>query len=151
MSRLVHISEAASLALHTMALLVREERRMTTQEIALAFKASGHHLAKVMRRLVTIGLVDSTRGPTGGFRVDRSVAETSLLEVFEAIEGPVETACCLFGRPPCYGDGCILSLAVRAAHEQLCDYLRTTTLAALAKGLPVAAGQHGTENACHEN
>ena len=64
MANFVRISEAASLGLHTMALLAkRGETRTTNQEIADMLGASVHHLAKVMQRLVRAGLVDSAVGP----------------------------------------------------------------------------------------
>ena len=50
MSKLVRISEAASLALHAMAMLYQcEQKRFTNQEIAGRLGASEHHLAKVMQ------------------------------------------------------------------------------------------------------
>lgn len=67
MAKLVSFSEAVSLGLHTMALLaVEPERRLRNQQIAETLKASGHHLAKVMQRLVRAGLVKSTPGATSG-------------------------------------------------------------------------------------
>jgi len=55
-SKLVNISEAASLGLHTMALLAKHgEQRATNQEIAAALKGSSHHLAKYNEKFAKPG------------------------------------------------------------------------------------------------
>lgn len=53
-------------------------------------------LLQILRVLVTHGILKSTRGVEGGYSLSRSPAEISLLEVIEAIDGPLETA----GEPP---------------------------------------------------
>jgi Rrf2 family protein len=49
-------------------------------------------LLQVLRSLVTHGILGSTRGVDGGYRLERSPADISLLEVIEAIEGPLDSA-----------------------------------------------------------
>jgi len=133
---LVSISEAASLGLHTMALLAREPGvRLSTQDLAGRLGGSEHHLAKVMRRLARGGFVDSTRGPGGGFRLARSAGKIKLLEIYEAVEGPLRDAGCLLGEPICRGGECPLGEVIHAVHKQVRDHLSKTTLAALARGL----------------
>jgi len=55
--------------------------------------AQGHmperFLLQVLRNLVTHGILQSTRGVEGGYTLERSPDEISLLEVIEAIEGPL--------------------------------------------------------------
>jgi len=143
-SQFVHISEAASLALHTMAVLAKHTaRRFTTQEIADVLHASGHHLAKVMQRLVRAGLVDSIRGPQGGFRLGRPAGQVTLLEVYEAVEGPVDERGCLLGQPLCSGKDCVLGEVVQSVHVQIRDSLKRTTLAKLAGGLGLSIPVEG--------
>ena len=103
----------------------------------MTLDASGHHLAKVMQRLVRVGLVNSTRGPQGGFLLAEPAASVSLLDVFEAVEGPVDETACITEAPPCRGLGCILGKAVQSIEGQLRDYLKKTTLADLADSLHI--------------
>ncbi len=132
----VNISEAASLGLHTMALLAKHHsQRFTNQEIAETLSASGHHLAKVMQRLARVGLVDSIRGPQGGFLLDRPAEEITLLEIYEAVEGPVGRTACLSDAPACGGKSCILGATIQSIHRQVCEYLGKTTLSELAHSL----------------
>jgi len=108
MSGVVHISEAANLALHTMILLaVEPERPLRVNRAIEVLPVSENHLAKVLQRLAHAGLVHSTRGPHGGFTLARAPAKMTLLEVYEAIEGPLAAHTCLLGKPRC-GGRCVL-------------------------------------------
>jgi Rrf2 family protein len=46
-------------------------------------------LLQILRNLVTHGILQSTRGVDGGYRLERRPEEISLLEVIEAIDGPL--------------------------------------------------------------
>lgn len=129
---MLRISEAASLALHTAVYLaVRVERLVTTHEVAELLGVSETHLAKVMQRLVRVGLVRSTRGPHGGFALARAGEQISLLEVYEAIEGPLTQTECLLEEPVCQGSTCILGDLISEVASQARDYLAGTMLSEL--------------------
>ncbi len=136
MSRLVNILEAASLGLHTMAILAKNSRRrFANQDIANLLGASGNHLAKVMQRLVKAGLVNSIRGPQGGFQLDKPASTITLMNIYESVEGPMKDFVCLSDNPICQAPGCILGQAVENLHKQLKDCLEKTTLSKLASSL----------------
>jgi Rrf2 family protein len=46
-------------------------------------------LLQILRNLVTHGILTSTRGVEGGYTLDRPPDQISLLEVIEAIDGPL--------------------------------------------------------------
>ena len=48
-------------------------------------------LLQILRNLVTHGILRSTRGVEGGYALTRPPEQISLLEVIEAIEGPIGT------------------------------------------------------------
>ena len=57
---------------------------------------------KLVSRLSAAGLIESTRGTGGGFRLSRPPAAISLADIVEAIEGPIAlTACVDTGRHDC--------------------------------------------------
>lgn len=119
-----------------MAVLAKNSRRrFGNQDIADLLGASGNHLAKVMQRLVKAGLVNSIRGPQGGFQLDRRASAITLLDIFEAIEGPIKDFVCLSDNPICQAPGCILGQTVRNLHGQMQDCLEKTTLSELADSL----------------
>jgi len=49
-------------------------------------------LLQILRNLVTHGILRSTRGVEGGYSLDRNPREISLLEVIEAIDGPLNSS-----------------------------------------------------------
>ena len=51
MSRLIHISEAASLAIHSLALIASSKMRLNAKKIAGILHVSQNHLAKILQVL----------------------------------------------------------------------------------------------------
>jgi len=132
MSGVVRFSEAASLALHAMVLIAAERgRRFQIRDIAQALPVSSSHLAKVLQRLAKEGLIDSTRGRGGGFALARDPARITLLEVYEAVEGPLQVSHCLFATPQCGGD-CLLGDTLGTAGALIRDRLAGSRLSDLA-------------------
>jgi len=108
MSGPLRMSEAASLALHASVYLAFVRNGpVSVRRIAEALDASEAHLSKVLQRLAKARLVTSTRGPAGGFALSRPGDQITLLEVYEAVDGPLDGPDCLFGRSVCAGRGCI--------------------------------------------
>ncbi len=60
-------------------------------QLAAEGKMPERFLLQILRNLVTHGILRSTRGVDGGYSLVRPADEVSLLEVIEAIEGPLDT------------------------------------------------------------
>jgi Rrf2 family protein len=134
MQNFLRISNAVSLAFHTMWLLAeRADRRLNTPDIAKTLDVSEHHLQKVHQRLAKAGFIQAVRGPRGGFRLLRPAEEITLLEVFEAIDGPFNPCHCMLGHPGCRVNGCILGNLVDRVDSLVYDHLRQFTVAELAQ------------------
>ncbi|MCC7086731.1 MAG: Rrf2 family transcriptional regulator [Pirellulales bacterium] len=58
--------------------------------IASDGKMPERFLLQILRNLVTHRILQSTRGVDGGYALRRSLSEISLLEVIEAVDGPLE-------------------------------------------------------------
>lgn len=126
---MLRISDAASLALHTMVLLAaRAGELMSNKEIASVLKVSEAHLSKVLQRLAKVGLVGSTRGPKGGFYLGREASSITLMEVYEAIEGPLLLCNCILDKQICTKKHCILGKLIEKVNYQVKDYLANNTL-----------------------
>ncbi len=135
MSNFIRISEAASLAFHTAAFLAQNpDRLVSSREIARALGASENHLSKVLQRLARSGIVHSARGPNGGFRLRTLGEKMKLLEIYEAIEGPLAPERCLLGLSVCKGNRCALGTVLHKTDEAVKKCLTGTTLADLARG-----------------
>ena len=134
MADIVKISDATALALHSMVhLAIDPDRQSTTAEIAEAFDASKHHLAKVHQRLTKAGLIHSYRGPSGGVGLAKDPSEITLLEIYEVMEGEMICNPCLFGKEVCPRSECVLGTLLPGLSRQIRDYFEHTTLAQLAK------------------
>jgi len=70
-------------------------------EIAREKIISKSFIAKILQTLVKAGIVQSTRGKNGGFRLAKKAAEISLLDVVESIEGPVSMNICAVDKKKC--------------------------------------------------
>ncbi len=126
---LIHFSDASLIGIHALANLHRNSQRLVqTQELAKELDASIHHVAKVMQRLVRTGLINSTKGPQGGFSLARPPASISLLHIIEAIEGPVGTKYCTFRTETCSPETRILGKEVANYAEKLKEHLGRRTL-----------------------
>jgi Rrf2 family protein len=89
-----------------------------------------HYLSKVLRRLVSAGLLISQKGHRGGFVLSRSPEQIRFLDVLEAVgEAPVAGRCA-FGWERCDANHpCPLHPAWAALSESLAVWARETTLA----------------------
>ena len=129
MSSIVQISEAASLALHSMVLLADSlGRPLTVKEITSRTGVSEAHLSKVMQRLAKAGLVTSSRGPKGGFLLGDGGLSTSLLAIFEAIEGPMNDPGCLLAVAECPFRECLFEGLLSRMTAEFKDYMKTKNL-----------------------
>jgi Rrf2 family protein len=91
-------------------------------------QVSEAHLSKVMQRLAKAGLVKSTRGPKGGFVLGEAGLSTSLLSIFEAIEGPIADASCLLTVSECPFRQCLFGGLLDRMTVEFKDYMKTKTL-----------------------
>ncbi len=128
MADLIRMSEATALGLHTMAFTARHEEPTPTARIAEELHASEAHLSKVLQQLVRVGLLRSKRGPTGGYALAKPAEEISLLDVYEALEGPLRRDGCLFPEPICRQVTCILGDLVERLRRETHEVLRSTSL-----------------------
>lgn len=70
-------------------------------ELSKATDVSGHFLSKVLQQLVRSQFIRSQRGSGGGFALAVPASRVSLLDVVEAMEGPVRLNLCIEEGPSC--------------------------------------------------
>lgn len=134
MSNVLRVSDAASLGLHAVALLATStDRLLSTGEMAATLRASEAHLSKVLQRLAHLGFVRATRGPGGGFELARDAGEITLLDIYEAVEGPLRPSDCLLVTSLCGGHNCIFGDLLTRLDSEVRRHLAGTTVAAAAK------------------
>lgn len=128
MAKIFSLSEAASIAIHSMVLIARSEKMMNVVKIAERTGSSKHHVAKVLQRLVKEDYLSSVRGPHGGFKLLKAPEDITLLEIYETIEGHLNISECPMENPICPFEKCILGTVVSEMTTKFRDYLNENTL-----------------------
>lgn len=77
------------------------DRSVSQGALARAIEVPLPFLAKVLQRLASEGLVASVRGKRGGYHITERGCAASMLDVIEAINGPVLLNVCLGDAPAC--------------------------------------------------
>jgi Rrf2 family protein len=107
MSKPFNISEAASIAIHAMALIAGSPENLNAVQLSLMTGFSKNHIAKIMGLLTRSQFLVSERGPKGGFVLKRNAETLSLLEIYEAIEGVIDEQPCGEQCDLCIARGCV--------------------------------------------
>jgi len=105
----------------------------------------------VLQGLTRAKLIDSRRGPTGGFQISALGRLASMRNVVEAIDGPISLNVCVSERRSCPRQSwCPAHPVWIRAQEALMGVLSTAKIADLATGLvDISALAHiriGTDN-----
>jgi Rrf2 family iron-sulfur cluster assembly transcriptional regulator len=104
------------------------------EEISKARDIPASYLAKLFQTLAKKGFVRSFRGPEGGFALTCSPRDINLLEVIEAVEGPIFLNECLIQRGYCPQDNvCAVHHVWRDAQSRFLDCLRSCNFERLAE------------------
>jgi Rrf2 family protein len=129
MSEIVHISEAASLGIHSLAFIAGERNGfVSATRIAGELGVSRNHLSKILMKLAREGLVLSHRGPGGGFSLAKDPDKISLFEIYEAVEGPLSPAHCLLHRKKCPYSSCLLGGVIVNVNMEIKESLSSRKL-----------------------
>jgi Rrf2 family protein len=111
--------------------------RLKSAELAEAVGTTAGFIPQVLAPLVAAGWVRSDPGPTGGYSLAASLAEVSLLDVIERVEGNTDTGrCVLIDRACTPSEPCALHEPWTRARGQLLQELASTTIARISRTLP---------------
>ena len=85
------LTRASEYALHALVYLVQEkpDKPVASHIVAEAQGIPERFLLKVLKPLVSAHVLQSIKGPNGGYRLTKPAKEVSLLEVVEAVDGPI--------------------------------------------------------------
>ena len=127
-------------------------RVVSAREIAGKYKVPLALLMNLLKLCAAHGLVESVRGARGGYRLSKAPEKITLVELVEAIEGPLKLSQCHgltepFGNiqppdkdsSPCQvGSCCPVRVAINNVHMRLQGFLSEMTIAEVAQ-MAVAA------------
>jgi Rrf2 family protein len=118
----MQLSHASSYALHALTILAGQKNgiSMASHLIARAEGIPEKFLLKILNPLARAGLLRSIKGPHGGYWLAKPANEVTLLEVVEAVDGPIRGQV-----PPAEGKGDPgLHRRIAQVYQQLADHAR---------------------------
>jgi Rrf2 family protein len=87
----MRLTRASSYALHALVFMAMQKhnRPVPSHIVAQARGIPERFLLKVLKPLVSARVLASVKGPNGGYRLSRPASSVSLLEIIEAVDGPI--------------------------------------------------------------
>lgn len=135
----MHLSTKGRYAVMAMTDLAgrQEDRAVSLAEIATRQEISLSYLEQLFARLRRRGLVKSTRGPGGGYRLAKDAAETRIVDIVLAVDEPLHaTRCAGHKATGCMskGERCLTHDLWAEMGRQVQDYLASVSLADVLAG-----------------
>jgi Rrf2 family protein len=107
--------------------------RATRVEMAVNGDVPEAFLSKILQSLTRSGLIVSHRGMAGGYVLGRPAEQVSVLDIVEAIEGPLQLNACVGPNPTCdRSTWCPVHHVWERAQQALTSVLRSESIASLA-------------------
>ena len=128
MNSFINISEASTIAFHSMALLSKSEKGMSAKKLAEITKFSVNHLSKILHILTRNQYLKSMRGPFGGFVLVKDPETISLYEIYKVIEGELNNFECTITCDDCYFENCLFGNQPHEFNDNFKSYLKLKTL-----------------------
>lgn len=128
----MQITKQADYALRAVLYLskIESDKKASTALIAKSQKIPPSFLAKIISQLSIAGIIHTSRGAHGGVSLALPPSKVSMLDVVEAIDGPIKLNDCTDNATECpFGEDCPLQEVWCTTQEELVNKLRTTNFA----------------------
>ncbi len=135
MNSVLNISEAASIAIHSLALVAAAPGRINVSQLAEQTKFSKNHIAKVMQLLARKGYLSSGRGPAGGYTLKKLPSDITLLEIYELIDGDHSGAHCSVHDEGCPFTECVFGNLRERLGSDMREYLAERKISDIIKSM----------------
>lgn len=140
---MIRFGKTAQTAVSAMSLLAEVydggKTKLSSAEIAERRGLPQPVVAKVLTIVSSLGLVDGTRGPGGGYWLKKTPEKISLLDIVEEFERQDDRIMCPFGPNWCgKGEPCPMHDSLARMDAEWTAYLRDTRLSVFWKQAPAA-------------
>jgi Rrf2 family protein len=125
----MQITRQADYAIRAVRYLAKQgsDKRVATSTVAREMSIPPSFLAKIISQLSIAGLLNTSRGAHGGVSLRREPKDISVLEVVEAIDGPILLNECVGSNKSCaFEKDCLVHPIWIEAQESLVNRLRAT-------------------------
>jgi len=104
-------------------------QRVGIKEISAGIDSPEYFLAKILQDLSRKGIVQSVKGPNGGFYFDKAALKRPLADIVEAVDGNSIFVGCALGLKQCTEiNPCPLHNEFKMIRDQMHSLLRTQTI-----------------------
>lgn len=137
----MQVTRAADYAMRAMIYLARQEvgKLSNIKNIAEQEKVPEKFMRKLIHILHKSGYIESERGKYGGVRLLKRPEFITILDVYEAIEGPIAINICLKGPDLCdFQDTCSVCGVWQQAQDAFVKVLKQHTLKEMADNFLLA-------------
>jgi Rrf2 family protein len=111
-----------------MIIIAKSDKPVNAIQISEKINFSRHHIGKVLQRLVKDGMLNSFRGPTGGFMLKKDPSDILIFDIYRSIEGEIDYGKCPHDRHTCPNDKCIRDNLVDKLSKEFESYLKMHSL-----------------------
>ncbi len=137
---MLRISRRVDYATRIVLALALEEDRLTLREVRERMHIPPQFAKQLLSALIEAGIILTKRGPGGGLELARPAEAITLLDILQAIEGPVMISDCIAHPHTCpLSRDCPVRRRWARLQASLIDELRATTMAELAAESRAAA------------
>ena len=108
----------------------------SAREMAGRYDLPQPMVANILKALAANGMLVSTRGVQGGYKLARTPLEITLAQVVDALEGPFNLVDCVAGEDSCkFTEVCPTHEPIQVVHEKFQKFMSRLTLAEIV-GMP---------------
>ncbi|UCD60376.1 MAG: Rrf2 family transcriptional regulator [Flavobacteriaceae bacterium] len=119
------------LTLHT-----DENNKMMAKDISEKISVPKAYMAKLLQGLAKREIISSTKGPKGGFYINPSNKNRTIMEIIEVIDGKKKMESCMMGLKDCNEHKpCPIHSIINPSRSKMIALLESKTINDLAKDL----------------
>ncbi len=114
-----------------------EKEAVRVEDLADRQKLSPTYLSKILTKLVKAGLILSTPGVNGGYRLLKSPEQITFLEIIQAVEGQEALLKCFMSENgKAHHHKCLIEQAISDAEDKMLEVLSQKTIAGILSQIP---------------
>lgn len=116
----------------------RSDGFVSSREISVREDIPLHFLRRILRKLITAGLVGSKEGVSGGARLEADPDEIRISDLIRLFQGDIQLAECMFRKKICSNRGnCVLRKRIKKIEKTVTEEFETMTIGDLLRDLEV--------------
>lgn len=114
----------------------RDGSRVSVKEVAKGIDSPEYFIAKILQELGRKGLLQSAKGPSGGFYLDHHTLNQSLADIVRAVDGDKIFSGCGLGLKQCSESRpCPIHHQFKAIRSQLMELLEQSRIGSFSREL----------------